>query len=118
MGGGRGIVAPGELGPRRQPQAPRHRGHEIAALEVEHRAGEAGVAPGLVMHVIAALDEERQAEAEAPRELVGPRPERDHHVAGREAPESVVTIQPAPEGSRLSASPRSMRPPRFTNSAA
>ena len=37
------------------------------------------------MHVITALDEERQAKAEAPRELVGPWPERDDDVAGGKA---------------------------------
>ena len=31
------------------------------------------------MHVIAALDEERQAEAERAKQIVGPRTERDHH---------------------------------------
>ncbi len=39
------IVAPGEFGAGGQSQAPRHRGDEVAALEVEHRPGQARRCP-------------------------------------------------------------------------
>ena len=61
MGGRRRVVGPGEFGAGRQAEAQRHRRHQVALLEIEHRPVEPGVALGLVMHVIAALDEERQA---------------------------------------------------------
>src|SRR5208337_5074369 len=53
------------------------------------------------MHVIAALDEERQAKPERADELVRPGAERDYRVAGRE-PAGVARNHPA-GGRRLEA---------------
>src|ERR1700735_5539538 len=47
------IVAPGEFGARRQSEPPRHRGHEVAALEIEHRTRQARVVLGLVVAWVA-----------------------------------------------------------------
>ena len=52
--------------PGRQPQAARHRRQQVAAFEIEHRPAEQRAVRRGVMHVIAALDAEREAVAEAP----------------------------------------------------
>ena len=86
--GGRGrIVAAREFGAGRQAQAARHRRDHIAVLEIEHRPAQPGVAARRVMHVIAALDEERQAIARRrSRSFARPGPQRDDHLARRQRP--------------------------------
>jgi hypothetical protein len=86
MGGGGRVVDAGEFGACREPQPARHRRDAIAILEVEHGARDPGVAARGVVHVIAALDEERQPVAEPAGEFARPWPQRDDRLAGLRQP--------------------------------
>jgi hypothetical protein len=80
------AVAQRELGPGGEPDAGTHRREEIAALGVEHRVVEHGGTGGTVVHVVAALDRERQVVAQRPRDGFGPWSESDDRVARRDPP--------------------------------
>ena len=112
MGGRRRIVGPGEFGPGGETQPLRHRRDQIALLDVEHRSAQGRVAPWFVMPVVAALDEERQLEAERPDEIVRPGPKRDHDLRRRDATLVGRNHPASPAGSSVIASPFSNRPPR------
>src|SRR4029450_4581425 len=57
-------IARGKLGPGAEPDALLHRREAIAGFNVDHRPRERGVAGAAVVAVIAALDGERQPDAE------------------------------------------------------
>ena len=101
MGGGRRVVGPREFGAGRQPQAARHRRDDIALLVVEHRARETGAVARGVVHVVAALDEERQLVAEPlarTRRAHGPSATTASRACA--GPEAVATRQPSPSGAK------------------
>jgi len=63
MGGEDGIAG-GELDPGREPDALVHRREAIADFHIDHRTRERGVTGAAVVAVVAALDAERQRDAE------------------------------------------------------
>ena len=96
-------VAQRELGAGRQADALHHRRDEIADLGVDDGAVEHGIAGDAVMHVIAPLPEQRDAQALRARHVVGPGPERDHDLGRldpalgprRDAPARVTLLERA-----------------------
>ena len=77
-------VAGGELDAARHADTLFHRRQHVAILGIEHRAGERGIALRTEMAMIAALDRERQFDAERIEHVRQPRPECDHGLAGIE----------------------------------
>src|SRR5271163_343290 len=80
------VVAPREFRSGRESQAARHRRDEIALFEIEHGTAEPGVAARRIVHVIAALDAERQTKPQRTHQLAGPGPQRDDRLARRKRP--------------------------------
>src|SRR5215831_17672197 len=58
------CVAGGELDPGRKPDALVHRREAIAVFYIDHRTRERGVTGAAIVAVVAALDAERQGDAE------------------------------------------------------
>ena len=79
-------IAQRELGACREADALGHGGERIAVRDVDDGPVERGIALRLEMHVIAALDAERQAHSERTVDVVGPGAQRHHHRAGRDRP--------------------------------
>ena len=79
-------IAGGEFGAGGDADPLLHRRQAVAAFRVEYRAAEHGVPLRAEMAMVAALDRERQLDAERREHVRRPRPERDHDVAGVERP--------------------------------
>ena len=82
-------IARRELDSRGHPHPAFHRRDDEAVLDIDHRPRERGVALGLEVPVVAALDRKRQVVAKRPEHVHRPRPEgddgdrRDHEAIGR-----------------------------------
>ncbi len=67
-----------------QPQTARHRRQHVAAAGVVDGAAQRRAAGGAVMHVIAALERQRQVDAGGLEQGLGPRAQRHHQVGRRQ----------------------------------
>ena len=79
-------IARGELRPGGEPDALLHRREAVAVLDIDHRTSEGSVPSRPIVPVIAALEAERQLDAERRKHIGGKRPERHHRLRGIDRP--------------------------------
>ena len=91
-------IAAGQFDARGDADALLHRRHDEAAVDVIDRTPQRTCRVRLEFAVVATLEGERNAVAERPQNVSGPRSQRDHDMAREISPSASATRQRSPSG--------------------